>query len=94
MVWFKRIFLFLIVNVLVMTTISIFTSVLGLRGYMTAYGIDYGQRFQYQRWRGHWRLGLDAYQQRQCNRGHLDGFGECRRADRWYQRRYTCGRCW
>jgi heat shock protein HtpX len=43
MVWFKRIFLFLIVNVLVMTTISIFTSVLGLRGYMTAYGIDYGQ---------------------------------------------------
>ena len=43
MVWFKRIFLFLIVNVLVMTTISIFTSVLGLRGYMTAYGIDYTQ---------------------------------------------------
>ena len=43
MVWFKRIFLFMIVNILVMTTISIVTSVLGLRGYMTPYGIDYGQ---------------------------------------------------
>jgi heat shock protein HtpX len=42
-VWFKRIGLFLIVNVLVMTTISIVTSLLGLRGYLTPYGIDYGQ---------------------------------------------------
>lgn len=43
MVMFKRIFLFMIVNILVMTTISVVTSVLGLRGYMTPYGIDYGQ---------------------------------------------------
>ena len=43
MVWFKRIFLFMLVNILVMTTISIVTSFLGLRGYMTPYGIDYGQ---------------------------------------------------
>jgi heat shock protein HtpX len=43
MVWFKRIFLFMAVNILVMTTISLFTSVLGLRGYLTPYGIDYSQ---------------------------------------------------
>ncbi len=43
MVWFKRISLFLVVNVLVMMTISIVTNLLGLRGYMTPYGIDYGQ---------------------------------------------------
>jgi heat shock protein HtpX len=39
----KRIGLFLIVNVLVMVTISFVTSMLGLRGYLTPYGIDYGQ---------------------------------------------------
>jgi heat shock protein HtpX len=43
MVWFKRIFLFMLVNILVMTTISIVTNMLGLRAYMTPYGIDYGQ---------------------------------------------------
>jgi heat shock protein HtpX len=43
MVWFKRIFLFMMVNILVMTTISIVTNLLGLRGYLTPYGIDYGQ---------------------------------------------------
>ena len=43
MVWFKRIFLFMLVNILVMTTISIVTNLLGLRPYMNGYGIDYGQ---------------------------------------------------
>lgn len=43
MVWFKRIFLFMLVNVLVVATISVVTSTLGLRGYMTPYGIDYAQ---------------------------------------------------
>jgi heat shock protein HtpX len=42
-VWFKRIFLFMLVNILVMTTISIVTNLLGLRPYMNGYGIDYGQ---------------------------------------------------
>src|SRR3990167_4220750 len=40
---FKRIFLFVATNILVITTISIITSVLGLRPYLTAYGIDYQQ---------------------------------------------------
>ena len=43
MAWFKRIFLFMLVNILVMTTISIVTNMLGLRAYLTPYGIDYGQ---------------------------------------------------
>ncbi|MBP7652761.1 protease HtpX [Candidatus Dependentiae bacterium] len=38
---FKRIFLFIIVNILVLITISITLSVLGVRGYLNAYGIDY-----------------------------------------------------
>jgi len=38
---FKRIFLFLLTNILVMATISIVTSVLGLNRYLTASGIDY-----------------------------------------------------
>jgi len=33
----------MLVNILVMTTISIVTNMLGLRAYMTPYGIDYGQ---------------------------------------------------
>jgi heat shock protein HtpX len=37
----KRIFLFLATNLLVLATISIFTSVLGLNSYLTRYGIDY-----------------------------------------------------
>lgn len=38
----KRIGLFVAVNILVMITISILLNVLGLRGYVTPYGIDYG----------------------------------------------------
>lgn len=41
MVWAKRIFLFLLVNVLVVATISITTSLLGIRPYLQANGIDY-----------------------------------------------------
>lgn len=37
----KRIFLFLLTNILVIATISIVTSLLGLHGYLTAHGIDY-----------------------------------------------------
>lgn len=43
MAWFKRIFLFMLVNILVMTTISLLLHVLGVRPYLTAYGIDYQQ---------------------------------------------------
>ena len=43
MAFFKRIFLFMLVNILVMVTITLVTNLLGLRGYMTPYGIDYGQ---------------------------------------------------
>lgn len=39
----KRIFLFLLVNVFVMVTITIVTSALGLHGYATAHGLDYGK---------------------------------------------------
>lgn len=42
MTWFKRIFLFLAVNFLIMLTISITLNVLGVRPYLTARGIDYG----------------------------------------------------
>lgn len=38
----KRLFLFLLVNVLVMMTISITLNVLGIRPYLSARGIDYG----------------------------------------------------
>lgn len=38
---FKRIFLFMLTNILVVVTISIVTSMLGLKGYITAQGIDY-----------------------------------------------------
>lgn len=41
MVWAKRLFLFLLVNVLVVATISISTSLLGIRPYLQANGIDY-----------------------------------------------------
>lgn len=41
MAWAKRIFLFLAVNVLVVITISITLNLLGVRPYLTAYGIDY-----------------------------------------------------
>lgn len=38
---FKRIFLFVIVNLLVLVTISIVTSLLGVNHYLTAHGINY-----------------------------------------------------
>jgi heat shock protein HtpX len=38
---FKRIFLFLLTNILVIATISIITSLLGVNGYLSARGIDY-----------------------------------------------------
>ena len=41
MAWFKRIGLFLAVNILVMVTISIVLNVLGVKSYITAYGLDY-----------------------------------------------------
>jgi heat shock protein HtpX len=41
MAWFKRISLFLIVNILVMITISIVMQVFGIGRYATAYGLDY-----------------------------------------------------
>jgi heat shock protein HtpX len=43
MAMFKRIFLFITVNVLVMLTISITLQLLGVRPYLSAYGIDYQQ---------------------------------------------------
>jgi heat shock protein HtpX len=39
--WFKRIVLFMLMNVLVVVSISIVMSVLGVKPYMTAYGLDY-----------------------------------------------------
>ncbi len=39
---FKRIFLFIVVNILVMVTISITLNVLGIRPYLDANGIDFG----------------------------------------------------
>ena len=39
----KRILLFVATNILVIATISIITSMLGLHSYLTAYGIDYRQ---------------------------------------------------
>lgn len=41
MAWFKRITLFLLINFLVMISISIILNVLGIRPYLTAYGMDY-----------------------------------------------------
>lgn len=39
--WFKRISLFIIINLLVVITLSTLLSLLGVRPYLTAYGIDY-----------------------------------------------------
>jgi heat shock protein HtpX len=41
MAWFKRIGLFLAVNALVLFTISIVLNLLGVKPYITAYGLDY-----------------------------------------------------
>ncbi len=45
MIWFKRIFLFLIVNMLIMLTISIVISVLGIQPYITRSGLQYDSLF-------------------------------------------------
>ncbi len=42
MTWFKRVSLFLLVNILVMATLSIVLSFLGAGRYMGPYGLDYG----------------------------------------------------
>lgn len=39
--WFKRIGLFLVVNILVVTTVSVILNVLGVRPYLNAQGLDY-----------------------------------------------------
>lgn len=39
----KRVFLFIATNILVMVSISLILNLLGVRGYMTAYGINYEQ---------------------------------------------------
>lgn len=41
MAWFKRIGLFIAVNILVVVTISTIMSVLGVKPYLTQYGLDY-----------------------------------------------------
>ncbi len=41
MAWFKRIGIFIGVNILVMVTISLILNVLGVKPYITAYGLDY-----------------------------------------------------
>jgi len=41
MATFKRIFLFIAINILVVTTISILLNLFGVRPYLNAYGIDY-----------------------------------------------------
>jgi heat shock protein HtpX len=39
----KRVFLFAVVNILIIVTISLVLNLLGVQPYMTAYGLDYGQ---------------------------------------------------
>jgi heat shock protein HtpX len=41
MAWFKRIFLFLLLNIVVVLTLSLILNVLGIKPYITAYGLDY-----------------------------------------------------
>ena len=43
MTWFKRVFLFAVVNILILVTISIVLHLLGVQPYLTAYGINYQQ---------------------------------------------------
>ncbi|MGK5083859.1 protease HtpX [Bdellovibrionota bacterium FG-1] len=47
MAWFKRIFLFMAVNLLVVLTISVILNVLGVRPYLNYYGIDYSSLMVY-----------------------------------------------
>ena len=39
--WFKRIFVFMALNLVVVFTISLILNVLGVKPYLTAYGLDY-----------------------------------------------------
>ena len=39
--WFRRIFLFLAVNFLIVITLSLLLNLLGMRQYLTRYGLDY-----------------------------------------------------
>ena len=41
MAWFKRIFLFMAVNLLILVTLSFTLNLLGVQPYLTQYGIDY-----------------------------------------------------
>src|SRR5690348_12641530 len=41
MAWMKRIFLFFLVNILMMVTITTILNLLGVRPYLTHYGLDY-----------------------------------------------------
>ena len=41
MTWFKRIGLFLTVNILIMVTISLILNFLGVKPYLNKYGLDY-----------------------------------------------------
>jgi heat shock protein HtpX len=41
MAWFKRVTLFVLVNLLVIVTLSLLLNLLGIRPYLTQYGIDY-----------------------------------------------------
>ncbi len=41
MVWMKRIFLFLILNIVIVFTLSLVTNLLGIQPYITAYGMNY-----------------------------------------------------
>ncbi len=43
MTWFKRIFLFMIVNLLIVVTISILLQIFNVQPYLRAYGLDYQQ---------------------------------------------------
>lgn len=47
MKWGKRILLFVATNIAIIATISILTSVLGLRGWMTSQGLDYSRLMAY-----------------------------------------------
>jgi heat shock protein HtpX len=47
MAWLKRIGLFMLVNILVVTTISIVLNVLGVKPYLTRFGIDYSSLMIY-----------------------------------------------
>ena len=42
MTWFKRIALFLLTNILVLVTISVIMTVLGVKPYISAYGLNLG----------------------------------------------------